>query len=171
MNWEPQEVSDGKTLEQIYQLRAEVWIAEGSNPASFPDGKLYDTHDTHAFHSIIKQGTQIIAAARFCLHDSIQELPHYDQFNHIKLELPTPVASFNRLLVLQQYRKQGIAKSLYQQRITSTLRLGAKAIIVICNPLLHDMYTSMEFKAVEKVPSPEWEPAHLVENDILVRIL
>jgi hypothetical protein len=85
---EPEQANDGATLEAIYQLRVAVWQSVTPQASSlFPDGRLTDSHDFHSLHWVIRDGAQVLAAARLCVHHSIAELPDAQLYSDY-IELP-----------------------------------------------------------------------------------
>jgi len=110
------------------RLRYEVWSAEGVELSKPEAGSIADSHDDHAMHWGLFDGTRLVGAARLCFHKTLAEAPDSDLFNG--LDIPVPVASMNRLVVATSHRGRGIAKELDQMRIRQGLEWGVRAIIV-----------------------------------------
>lgn len=110
------------------RLRYEVWSAEGVELTKPETGMIADSHDDHAMHWGVFDGTRLVGAARLCLHETLAEGPDGDLFTG--LNIPAPVASMNRLVVAKSHRGRGIAKELDQMRIRQGLEWGVRAILV-----------------------------------------
>lgn len=72
-------------------------------------------------------GGEIVAAARLCVHDRLADAPDGEMFE--SLELPTPVASLNRLVVSRAHRGLGLAHRFDALRIRRAAELGARVAI------------------------------------------
>jgi GNAT superfamily N-acetyltransferase len=110
------------------RLRYEVWSAEGVELSKPEAGTIADSHDDHAMHWGVSDGTRLVGAARLCLHETLAEAPDGDLFTG--LNIPAPVASMNRLVVIKSHRGHGIGKQLDQVRIQQGKASGARTIIV-----------------------------------------
>lgn len=117
-------------LEQIYKLRANVWSqVRGINLDSFPDNKWYDEHDEHAVNWAVFSGTNIVAAARMCIHDRLSYVPDF-RSSHCYPLIPSPIASLNRLVVHPSVRGNGIAAQLDVLRISEAIRSDCRSAVV-----------------------------------------
>ena len=61
-------------LEDLFALRARVWIAEGADPAAFDAGRWTDGHDAHRTHWMVLDGDQLVAGASMSLHDRLADM-------------------------------------------------------------------------------------------------
>lgn len=136
-SWDgPFPVFQPATLEKILELREAVW----RNEPSLADAKqlhpdaLRDEHDVHGLHWIITVEGAIVAAARLCIHHDAKELPYQDGFHHLIANIPTPIASLNRMVVLPSMRRLGLTRPLTDVRIAAARSKGAKSIIVEAAP-------------------------------------
>jgi len=112
------------------QLRYEVWSAEGVELTKPEAGTIADSHDDHAMHWGVFDGTRLVGAARLCLHETLAEAPDGELF--VGLEIAAPIASINRLVALKSHRGRGIGNQLDQRRIQEARTLGARTIIGTC---------------------------------------
>jgi hypothetical protein len=91
---------DYSVLTQIYRLRASVWHKTLPIKSSlFSDGLWADEHDNHAIPWAVVSNNQVLAAARLCIHKTLEEIPNTNIFmDSEKLILP-PIASMNCLVI------------------------------------------------------------------------
>jgi len=131
-SWEgPIPVFAAPALEQIFEFRKSIWRNEPSiaDVHMFDPTSLWDAHDVHGLHWIIKVETSIVAAARLCVHHDARELPAYDRIHHLIGHIPAPFASLNRLVVHPSMRRQGLSHALTDVRIEAARSRGAKTMI------------------------------------------
>lgn len=95
----------------------------------FPAG-MYDEFDDSAMHwGVFNEERELIACARMSVHRETSELPDRYLFSDIwNLELPAPVASFNRLSVATAFRGYGIAAQMDYVRLAKAKRIGCRCI-------------------------------------------
>ena len=123
----------GSTLRESFRLRFLVWNGERRLIPSVKNAKeLYDEHDDHAVHFGIIDGGLLVARLRCCIHEHIADLPE-SQF-YARLDVPSPIATMNRLVVRREYRNRGYARALDEIRIRWAIDNGAKCIIVCGQP-------------------------------------
>lgn len=131
------EVSYPDRIMDIGKFRIKAWRNErGVNPAFFSKSFWIDEVDQYAFHWIITKNSEIVAAARLSIHDSLCDVPYADLLN---AEQSAPfqnskVASINRLVVLPEYRGLGLSSLLDKIRIERSIQ--QKAEIMIAFPQL-----------------------------------
>jgi predicted GNAT family N-acyltransferase len=127
------EISNTDWVPLTFQLRYAVWKVETALlPHIVKQGLITDEHDAHARHWAAFVGDKIVAAARMCIHEVQEESPDAPAFSRI--QLPTPVATINRLIVVQSARKSGLAKQLDERRIFAAMSDGAKCIVGTAAP-------------------------------------
>lgn len=119
---------DLRMVPAIQRLRYEVWKAEGATLYDETSGKIADPHDEHAMHWGVFSGDRLVGAARLCVHDRRDDLPDFQLLSD--LNLPEPVASMNRLVVLRDHRGIGIGRSLDRHRIEAARQAGARSIAI-----------------------------------------
>jgi GNAT superfamily N-acetyltransferase len=118
----------GLIVSEIQRLRYRVWKAEDVTLYDETSGLIADPHDDHALHWGVFDGERLVGAARLCIHDRQSDVPDAPLFTN--LALPVPVASMNRLVVLQEYRGFGIGRALDERRVEAARNMGACAIVV-----------------------------------------
>jgi hypothetical protein len=124
---EVREICAAEEIKAAQYLRFQVWDAEGALIRNPNLGLIADSHDEHALHWGAFHGSQMIGAARFCIHDVLVDAPDGALFCGI--DLPVPVANLNRMVVLRSFRDKGVGGVLDHMRIVKASLLGAQAII------------------------------------------
>jgi GNAT superfamily N-acetyltransferase len=115
-------------VEAAQRLRYTVWRSEGVMIHHSERESIADHHDDHATHWGVFDGDQLVGAARLCLHDELDEAPDAELF--VNADIPAPVASMNRLVVLKSYRGRGIGGLLDHVRIQKARELSARTVII-----------------------------------------
>lgn len=125
-----EEITGTDIVPLTYALRYRVWSKETQLLDSFEQkGIICDEHESHSRHwGAFSPDGSLVAAARLCIHDARTALP--DEYCYTELDLPTPFASINRLVVSQCARNRGIAKELDLKRIEAAKKAGAASIVV-----------------------------------------
>lgn len=113
-------LTNSAQLQEIYNLRLEVWEQSGNtefvNRQLFPNG-WYDELDTTAFHWVTTNETgKIVAAARLNLFTSLDTYPYYPAVDHLAFPSAGSFAFFSRLVVHPTYRRMRLSDQLYQAR-------------------------------------------------------
>jgi GNAT superfamily N-acetyltransferase len=125
---ETRELLSASAIQDAQRLRHTVWECEGAVLYDSQQQTIADPHDDHAIHWGVFEDDVLIGTARLCLHDSLAEAPDGEMFAEI--DLPIPIASMNRLVVLKSHRGLGIGRLLDDLRIAKARQLGARAVIV-----------------------------------------
>jgi len=110
------------------RLRYSVWRAEGAVIHNPETELIADYHDQHASHWGVFDGDLLVAAARLCLHANLHDAPDGQMFTGA--DLPVPVASMNRLVVLKTHRGLGIGGRLDRVRIQKAKEWKARTVII-----------------------------------------
>ena len=77
----PERAADTPTLEAIYRLRAAVWRETGDvAQAAFADGRWSDEHDAASTHWVIRDGEELVAAARLSVHERLADVPEAEEY-------------------------------------------------------------------------------------------
>jgi hypothetical protein len=120
-----------QTLNEISALRRLAWEANGARPRFAPEGEglWIDCHDEHADHWVVKEGSQIIAASRLCVHATFDELPCREYLSTCEANILWPAASFNRLVVHPQYRGNGLPSLFDSVRLIFARGLAARCVV------------------------------------------
>ena len=92
-----------KRLQEIYDLRLEVWEHSGEsnfvNRKLFPNG-WYDELDKTALHWVtFNDQSKIVAAARLNIFHSLEDSPYYSSMKHILFPSNLPFAFYSRIVV------------------------------------------------------------------------
>lgn len=115
-------------LREIGELRRQVWkrISE-----CLPSQNWINEHDEHGYHWLVFRESVLVASARLCIHPNLsflEEAPHLQDDISLSPD-DLPIAGMNRLVVLPQARRLGIARFLDELRIQKAKDLGAKTIL------------------------------------------
>lgn len=149
----------GPIVAEIQRFRYQIWKAEGAALYDETSGMIADWHDEHALHWGVFDEDRLIAAARLCIHDQQSDVPDNKLFSTI--DLPSPIASMNRLVVLREYRGMGISSALDGTRIESARRSGARVIVVaaVTQSSRIDQLEKEGFTFLGGDPAPtQWSP-------------
>ena len=124
-----EEITGTDIVPLTYELRYRVWSKETQLLDSFEKkGVICDEHESHSRHwAAFSPEGSLVASARLCIHATQQHLP--DEYCYTELDLPTPLASINRLVVEKCARNRGLAKELDLQRIEAAKTAGAACIV------------------------------------------
>jgi len=124
-----QEITDTDLVPLSYALRYRVWSKEVQLAKNFQkEGLIRDEHDSHARHwGVLSNTGNLVASARMCVHHDPQDIPEADFYS--QLQVPSPVASINRLVVDQCVRGSKLARSLDSHRIEAARMMGAACIV------------------------------------------
>src|SRR5579862_8803771 len=96
-----EEITGTDVVPLTYELRYRVWSKETRLISSVERlGVIYDEHESHSRHwaAFSREGS-LVASARLCIHDAQQHVP--DEYCYTELDLASPLASINRLVVEQ----------------------------------------------------------------------
>lgn len=108
---------DLENLDKIFRLRVTCRQEQGYiTLEKYPNG-WFDDSDFTAFHFAIFYRGQIIASSRLNIFDDIRFHPYFPAFAHLnKLPRSRPISYLSRIVVLPEYRKKGLSKSLVTER-------------------------------------------------------
>jgi hypothetical protein len=121
----PIEVSDPATVREICRLRARVWRAEGFSAIR----PCPDEHTHHARHWIAVRQGELVAAARLCFHNSIEETPEFEDIRHLGLSVPHRFAFMSHLIVSKTARGHRLGTCFDAVRVEAARRAGVKSIL------------------------------------------
>lgn len=106
----PERASDTPTLDAIYRLRAAVWRETGDiAQAAFADGRWSDEHDPASLHWVVRDGDELVAAARLSVHERLADVPEAEEYAAVGLELEGRIAAPARVVVAAAARRHGLA--------------------------------------------------------------
>lgn len=153
-------------MAKTFRLRFEIWNRETILRSHVREqGLIVDEHDEHARHWAAFIGDAMVAAARMCIHDKQEEAPDAPAF--LKIELPTPIATINRLVVVPSVRRCGLAKQVDVTRISAAKNGRAKCIVGTAAPIRIDVLERLGFH----LTGEEWVQHYCVSPGMHAMIL
>jgi GNAT superfamily N-acetyltransferase len=114
-------------VDAIITLRAEAWKGRGVRCPG--DETWQDGQDAHARHWIVREDGHLIAAARMCVHSSLEHVPDSHLYAALDGHARPPIASINRLVVAPTYRGRGLARVLTDARIVAARKAGCRSVV------------------------------------------
>lgn len=128
LGFDIREITGTAHVPATFRLRFDIWNSETELKAvTKASAEIRDAHEDHARHWATFRSGQMIASARMCVHDHLTNSPDSGVFRGI--ELDSPVATLNRLVVHASARGLGLAASLDEIRISAALAEGAHTVI------------------------------------------
>lgn len=125
-----QQVDFSEYGQEMGVLRRKAWESvDEFDDEAFPDEVWVDDFDTDAIHYAVFDENKIIASARIGVYHSFEDIPYMDMMKKYKSLFELPVASFNRLVVGINFRRNGIAEILDKVRIDLAREYGVKTIV------------------------------------------
>jgi hypothetical protein len=130
-NLHPEQTHEDILLRQVYRLRVLAWKADGVLPPSLVSGEesWQDAHDEHAIHWVVQSEGVVVAAARICIHQVLDQVPDAQLFIDSGMSPEPPLACFNRLVIAPTQRGRGLSGRLDSVRIVEAIRLNCKSAI------------------------------------------
>ncbi len=130
MTFEPILLTDKIKLNEVFQLRVNVW--ENSPQKIFVNRKLFpngwtDHLDNSAYNFIIIDSFQnVIAAARLNIFNDYQDFPFYKNVKHLNLPIEFPYGYYSRLVVSNSHQGNGLSSKLDNSilELADTLKLN-----------------------------------------------
>lgn len=158
-------------LDELYRLRAAVWIGEGADPAAFPAGHWSDARDARRRHWIALHDGVVVAGASLSLHRALHEIEEAEAYAPYGLPDDGPVAAPARVVVRRDWRGRGIVGQLLDAQDGAAREAGALLAVRqasrMMRPLLarrgwryhgpapHDpRFPGEEFSVMSLVPGP-----------------
>ncbi|GHB57747.1 GNAT family N-acetyltransferase [Persicitalea jodogahamensis] len=167
------EVDYPERIIDIGQFRIQGWRNEkGVDPDFFAQKTWLDDLDQTARHWVVMDELDIVAAARLSFHGSLADVPYADMLTPEQIEHfeNRKVASLNRLVVLPEYRGQGLAGRLDQIRIEMARVKGAEVIIAFPQLVRIESLRKLGFELLAELPSiPEMpdRPFFLMKKNLV----
>jgi hypothetical protein len=153
------ELTTEADIRAAQELRYKVWQSEGAVIEQSELGIIIDKHDGHAVHWGAFDEGRLIGSARLCLHENLTDAPDGELFP--STNLPTPIASMNRMIVLNTHRGNGIGAKFDELRLAKAWQLGAAAVIAtpVTGLLRRQSLEKRGFQFLEGVTGhPIWSP-------------
>jgi GNAT superfamily N-acetyltransferase len=158
-------------LDAIGRLRAQVWLQDGYLTASnCPDGVWLDEYERQATHLFIREAGELIASARFSLHDTIETTSHAAHLRAASLGtlISTPFALLSRLVVAPPARRRGIARTLDEARLVLARQYDAKAAISFATSWRRPALERLGFECLAVLsPMPDLQRGLAVETHVM----
>jgi GNAT superfamily N-acetyltransferase len=129
---EPVEVDphDRKLLDQVGRLRVAAW-APFKNRGDSRTGCWLDAFELSARHWVIFDNSTPVAAARLSVHQALDEVPDASIFTGVfAAPPPSPIGSFNRLVVHPAYRGMGLSRPFDRIRLEAAIAQACRSAIV-----------------------------------------
>jgi GNAT superfamily N-acetyltransferase len=123
-------------LEDLFALRARVWIAEGADPAAFDAGRWTDGHDAHRTHWMVLDGDQLIAGASMSMHDRLADMDEPEAYAGLDLPITGRIAAPARVIVDAAYRGSGIGQMLLDTQDQAASAAGAVIAVRQASPAM-----------------------------------
>jgi predicted GNAT family N-acyltransferase len=169
MNLQPKLLTDKSRLQEIYDLRVDVWEnsekSEFVNRQLFPNG-WFDDLDDNAYHWVIENDeNKIVAAARLNIFDHLTEFPYHQFLKDISLPQTNPFGFYSRLVIHPEYQGLGLSIRL----ITSRMHFCEEKKIfwlqgLATNDRIKNLFEKLNFQIVgqAEVNYHEFTTPHLV---------
>ncbi|WP_337174204.1 GNAT family N-acetyltransferase [Paludisphaera sp.] len=120
--------ADETMMNKIGMLRIRAW--ESFYPEIARLRIWLEDLDRSAMHWAILRDGEPVAAARMSIHETLDSVPDSESYRGAFREpLPSPIASFNRLVVEPSSRKQGLSRRLDLARMDAARRHGCRIAI------------------------------------------
>src|ERR1700733_50527 len=128
LGFDIREITDTVNVATTFRLRFDIWNSETELKAvTKASAEIRDAHEDHARHWAAFRNEEMVASARMCVHSDLTESPDIGIF--MDVELSTPVATLNRLVVHASARGVGLAARLDECRISAAVAQGARSIV------------------------------------------
>lgn len=169
MTLEPTLLTDTSRLQEIYDLRVDVWEnSEKNNYVNrklFPNGWFDDLDKTALHWVIINEQNKIIASARLNLFDTLDDYPYYEFIKHLYIPNKTPFGFYSRLVIHPEYQGLGLSIRLDTSRM---LYCEAKKICwlqgLATDDRIKNLFEKLKFKIIgqAELNYHEFTQPHLV---------
>jgi GNAT superfamily N-acetyltransferase len=124
-------------LEELFALRARVWIDEGADPRAFPAGQWSDAHDPHRQHwMVLDAAGAMIAGASLAVHTSMDDVDEAAAYRSVPFAGPGLVAAPARVVVVAAHRGAGLAQSLLDRQDEAARAAGAVIAVRQASPAM-----------------------------------
>lgn len=152
---------DERLLKQIGQLRYSVWRDECMDMSNANDDEcMIDSIDENAILWAVFHNDDLVATARLNLYDDLSDSPTSYMHDDLNARYALPVATFTRLVVVQNFQGMKIGKALDALRLKQAQLLGAKSIMLMCPPYRADSLVRKGYQCLGKAkPSKLWPDA------------
>lgn len=132
----PADADKTSIINDIGQLRYAVWkhdvLAMPMPSVDALANTWLDEIDGDAYLWAIYKDGRLAASARLTVHPTMASMPDVLYCDAYKNHFPPLIASFNRLVVADEFRGLELSSILIEMRIQKSLAIGAKSIVLIC---------------------------------------
>lgn len=121
---EVQHAVSEEVLDQIDRLRSLAWdplVGADAAASRF----AVDRHDADAWHFLIREHAELVAAGRLVVCDDHTRIPEEVSFGPWRHAMATPTAFGSRLVVHPDHRGRGLAERIILARLRFARRIGA----------------------------------------------
>jgi hypothetical protein len=128
-------LEDKELLSRIFKLRVTCRQEQGYiTPEKYPNG-WFDAADDIATHFAVFANDRLIGAARMNFYSSITDHVYFDYFDGLKgYPENERIAYLSRIVVLPEYRLNGVSKSLVFLRESHAASHGVKHVLTdVCD--------------------------------------
>ena len=112
-------------LDEMFRLRANVWIDEGADPDAFPGGEWRDERDATRLHWVVIRDDQVVGTASLSIHPTLDSVEEGDVYRLAGLSSSGPIAAPARVTVAANHRGRGIAEGLLDAQDAAARAAGA----------------------------------------------
>lgn len=112
-------------LEELYRLRASVWLSEGAKPSAFGDGRWTDARDASRQHWIAICNGTVIGGASLSIHASLADVEEPEAYLPYDLPQRGPVAAPARVIVNRVWRGRSPVFALLDAQDRASRAAGA----------------------------------------------
>lgn len=140
-------------IEDVFCLRAAVWIAEGADPGAFPSGRWQDERDGSRLHWVVLDDDRVVATASLSIHDVLADLEECEVYLRAGLSSNGRVAAPARVVVKREYRRYGIAQALLDVQDAASVDAGAVLSVRQASPTMRRLLERRGWR--EHGPAPE----------------
>jgi len=126
-------------LNEMFRLRATVWIGEGADPASFPDGEWRNERDASRLHWIVLEEDRVVATASLGLYTRLVDVEEGEAYVSAGLLSLGPVAAPARVTVAAGCRGRGLVRALLDAQDTAAIEAGAVLAVRQASPAMRPL--------------------------------
>ena len=120
--------ADVSLLECVGKLRVAAWATELPSPPA--QQSWLDDYDLVARHWAFLCDGLPVASGRMTVHSTLSEVPASEDFVGLFAnQLPTPIASLNRVVVEPRYRGLGLGPTLVEVRLRAAEEMGCGSAV------------------------------------------
>jgi GNAT superfamily N-acetyltransferase len=122
--------------QELFALRARVWIAEGADPSAFPLDSWSDPHDALRLHWIAVDGDRIVGGAALAMHETLDSVEEADAYLPYLGRIEGAVAAPARVVVDPAYRGVGLAQRLLDVQDDAAREANARISVRQASPAM-----------------------------------